>query len=148
MSSKDIIDLLKVRVKEVFIPETVIVIYVYGSILKGKIRSDSDVDIAMLPYHGVNALDRLKMISEIEGTFTSIFKKIGSDREVSVLDMRGKYVSLQLLYKVITEGKVLFEKDITQRIEFENAVKREYFDFEPYLIFLRKRKYGDIFQEA
>jgi len=67
---------------------------------------------------------------------------------MSILDMRGRYVSVQLLYKIVTEGVLIYERDVAQRREFENAVKREYFDFGPYLVSLRERKYGHILQET
>jgi hypothetical protein len=62
--------------------------------------------------------------------------------------MRGKYVSLQLLYTIITEGKLLYESAHKERIYFEHALKREYFDFIPYLLLLRKRKYGDLYKKV
>ena len=65
-------------------------------------------------------------------------------REISILDLRGKFVPLTLQYKVITEGILLYEKDTWERIEFENTVKGEYFDFRPFLQHLRKKKYGHI----
>lgn len=134
--------------EEISMPEGITAIYIYGSILKGKLRSDSDIDIAMLPSYGINNLEKLQLISKIESIFTSFFKSMGHNREVSVLDMRGRYVSLQLLYKIITEGMPVYEKDVLQRLEFENAIKREYFDFKPYLMHLRERKYGDLLQKA
>jgi len=35
-----------------------------------------------------------------------------------------------------------------ERIEFENTVKGEYFDFKSFLQHLRKKKYGHIHQEV
>lgn len=148
MSFRTSISLLKSRLKEIPVPERVIAIYAYGSVLKGPLRADSDVDIAILPSFDVDDFEKLRLISEIEGIVASSLKGIGLEREVSVLDMRGRYVSLSLLYKVITEGALIYESEISQRLEFENAVKREFFDFEPYLKYLRKRKYGDILQKT
>ena len=88
------------------------------------------------------------MISKAEAIFTLFLKKIGIRLEISIFDLRGKYASVQLQYKVITEGIAIYTKDISERLEFENAIKREYFDFEPYLRSLRKRKYGDILQKV
>ncbi|HWR59906.1 MAG TPA: nucleotidyltransferase domain-containing protein [Thermodesulfovibrionales bacterium] len=130
------------------VPEGIIAVYVYGSILGGRLRVESDIDIAILPSYGVDDPEKLRLIAEIEGIVTSALKKIGVNTEVSVLDLRARYVSLQLLYIVVTEGALLYERGISERLEFENTVKRDFFDFEPYLMHLRKRKYGDILQKA
>jgi len=148
MNSENMVKLLRAKLNEISIPGEIAAIYVYGSILKGRLRKDSDVDIAILPCYDIDDLEKLELVSIIEGYFTAFLKDIGLDREVSILDMRGRYVSVQLLYKVITEGILLYEDDPSQRFEFENTVKREYFDFKPYLTYLRKRKYGDILQKA
>ncbi len=142
------INILKVNLRCVLMPDTLSAIYLYGSFVNGSLRADSDIDIAILSIHGVNELDRLELISKVEGIFTSLLKRIGIQQEVSILDMRAKYISLQLQYKVITEGILLYEKDRLERLDFENAIKGEYFDFMPYLSFLRKRKYGDILQKV
>lgn len=148
MNSENMVKSLRSKLSEISIPGKIAAIYVYGSILKGRLRKDSDVDIAFLPCHDIDDLEKLELVSIIEGYFTAFLKDIGLDREVSILDMRGRYVSVQLLYKVVTEGILLYEDDPSQRFEFENTVKREYFDFKPYLTYLRKRKYGDILQKA
>ena len=43
---------------------------------------------------------------------------------------------------------LLYENNKGERLEFENALKGEYFDFVPFLESLRKKRYGDIFQEV
>jgi predicted nucleotidyltransferase len=141
-------ELLISKMKEIPMPESIAAMYVYGSIVPGRLRNDSDIDIAILPSFETNDFEKLQLISKVAAIITSALKTIGTDREVSVLDMRGRYVSLQLLYKIITEGTLIYDSDSTQRIDFENAIKRDYFDFEPYLLGLRKRKYGDLYQKA
>lgn len=148
MKSRHMTELLISKMKEIPMPESIAAMYVYGSIVPGRLRNDSDIDIAILPSFETNDFEKLQLISKVAAIITSALKTIGTDREVSVLDMRGRYVSLQLLYKIITEGTLIYDSDSTQRIDFENAIKRDYFDFEPYLLGLRKRKYGDLYQKA
>jgi len=147
MSRQNIIKALKSGCRKVFIPDGVDAIYIYGSILRGKLRSDSDIDIAMLAHHNIDAIERLGLIACVETIFTDILKSMGFQHEVNVLDMRGKYMSLQLLYEVITKGVCVYEKSDGDRQEFENLIKGEYFDFVPFLMSLRKRKYGFIYQK-
>jgi predicted nucleotidyltransferase len=145
---KTVINSLKVKLLDITIPEGVEAIYLYGSIVKNRVRADSDIDVAMLPSYGIDDFEKLELISKIQSIFASLFFKAGFKQEVSVLDLRGKYSSLQLLYKVITAGILVFERDRLQRLDFENAVKREYFDFEPFLRLLRKEKHGTLFQKV
>jgi len=148
MGSQGLIQLLKSKLKELSLSERIVAIYAYGSIVKGRLRNDSDIDIAMLPSFETDVFEKLQLISKVDAIITSATKSSGIDKEVSVLDMRGKYVSLQLLYKIITEGIMIYESDPIDRINYENAVKREYFDFIPYLLYLRKRKYGDLYKKV
>ncbi len=125
-------------------PEELIALYLYGSSVKGVLREESDIDIAIFPSHRAKEDERLILIAKAESIFDKLLRENGVWREISILDLRGKFVPLPLQYKIITEGILFYEKDPIERLEFENAVKREYFDFLPYLGFLRKKKYGHI----
>jgi uncharacterized protein len=141
--------LRKLRSEKVFrrIPKEIVALYLYGSSVTGRLRKESDIDIAFLPFHKTTEEERLTLIAKVEGMFEELFREMVIPREISVLDLRAKFVSVSLQYKVITEGMLIYEKDALEKLEFENAVKREYFDFVPYLRFLRKRKYGHLFQK-
>lgn len=135
-------------INHVSVPEGVEALYLYGSALSGRLRCDSDIDIALLSSHEIEPFCRLELISKVEALTASLIKPSGFEYPVSVLDLRGKYISFELQYTVITEGKLIFERDKVQRYEFENAVKRDYFDFIPYLRLLRKKKYGQLLQKV
>jgi len=141
--------LRKVRSEKISrpVPREIIALYVYGSSVTGKLRKESDIDIAFLPSYKTTEDERLIIIAKVEGVFQNLFREMNTLREISVLDLRGKYVSVSLQYKVITDGILIYEKDPLERLEFENAVKREYFDFVFYLRLLRKRKYGHLLQK-
>jgi predicted nucleotidyltransferase len=129
------------------IPKEIVALYLYGSSVTGKLRNESDIDIAFLPSHKTTKEERLIIVAKVEGFIEKLLRKMGISREISVLDLREKYVSVSLQYKVITEGILIYEKDALERLEFENIVKSEYFDFVPYLRLLRKRKYGHLLQK-
>jgi predicted nucleotidyltransferase len=128
--------------------EGLIAVYLYGSMISGRLRKESDIDIAILPSYRTTTDERLELISKVEGCVSDLIGRISIKRDISVLDLRGKYVSLTLQYKIITEGILLHETDKDERLEFENAVKGEYFDFALYLRSLRQRRYGDISQKV
>jgi predicted nucleotidyltransferase len=126
------------------IPEEIVAIYLYGSSITGRFREESDVDIAILPSHNAIAEDRLILISKMESIVGKILKEMGVSKEISIADLRGRYIPITLQYKIVTEGILLYERDAVERSEFENAIKSEYFDFMPYLEYLREKKYGHL----
>jgi predicted nucleotidyltransferase len=126
------------------IPEGIVAIYLYGSMITGRVREESDIDIAILPLHNIADEEKLVLIAKIEGIVSKMLKEKGILREVSIVDLRGRFIPLTLQYKIVTEGIRLYERNAAERVEFENALKREYFDFIPYLEYLQERKYGNL----
>ncbi len=144
MKIVDLLQKLKSKNLAAFIPEGIAAIYIYGSSISGRLRDESDIDIAILPLHNTTGEERLVLIAKIEAVVSKIVKEKGISREVSIADLRGRFIPVTLQYKIVTEGILLYERDSVERSEFENAVKREYFDFIPYLEYLREKKYGHI----
>jgi len=126
------------------VPGELVAGYLYGSSMTGRLRVESDIDIAILPSYQTSGEERLILISKVESIIAKLLGEKGIRREISIVNLRDKFLSLTLQYKIVTEGLLLYEKEPMERLEFENAVKREYFDFMPYLSQLRKRKYGDL----
>lgn len=54
------------KVKSMNIPEGVVAIYLYGSSVNGKMRVESDIDIAFLPSYKTTVDERLILISKLE----------------------------------------------------------------------------------
>lgn len=129
-------------------PGGVVALYLYGSFIKGRLRAESDIDVAFLPSSKIAVDERLMLISKVEALVASILKAMGIQRDISVLDLKGKYVPVTLQYKVITEGMLFFERDRDARVEFENTVKGEYFDFMPFLESLREKRYGALSEKV
>jgi len=144
MEIMDLLQKLKSRNLALSIPEEIVAIYVYGSSISERLREESDIYIAILPRHNTTGEERLVLIAKIEGIVSKILKKKSIFRQVSIADLRGRFIPITLQYKIVTEGILLYERDAVERSEFENAVKREYFDFTPYLEYLREKKYGHL----
>jgi len=47
--------------------------------------------------------------------------------------------SIETTYQAVTSGKVIFEADHDNRLEYEATVRGLYFDFKPFLDTLRSR---------
>lgn len=142
---KDI--LINLRKMNTSFPEGLIAIYLYGSSVTGRLRAESDIDIAILPSHQTTEEQRLILISQVEDVIARLLKEKGIRRDISIVNLRDKFLSLSLQYKIVTEGLLLYEKEAIERLEFENYVKREYFDFTHYVSQLRKRKYGNLYKK-
>lgn len=137
----NIIENIKEELQKIRLPEEIVAVYLYGSILKGKLRTESDIDVAILPDYKVDEMQALELISKVESLLTKIFKSFGIFKEIGVLNMRGKFVSIELLFDIQMNGVCVYEKSIEQHLEFKNFVAREYFIFKPYLEKLRAQKY-------
>lgn len=143
-----LIELLRERVKTQNFSDGIVALYIYGSILKGTLRKESDIDVGMLPSYKVSMNDRLNLIARVEALVQSILKDSGYNNEISVLDMRGKYTSIPLLFHIITEGALIYDTNKEERVNFENAVKGEYFDLKPYIISLTEEKYEKLLEKT
>jgi len=92
---------------------------------------ESDTDIAVLlsesfsgPYDFVRLVGELVDELEVE------------DEKVNLVILND--ASLELAHKVISEGKVIFERDFEKRVEFEVQVLKSYMDFKPVLDLMRR----------
>ncbi len=97
------------------------VAYLFGSVAKGKARSKSDVDVAVLFSDKLSREERLDKQLEIAGELSSYL-----GREVDVVDLA--VTPLLLQHQVLKYGKCVFERDPRTRAAFEVSSRRDYFD--------------------
>ncbi len=100
------------------------VAYLFGSVVKGKARSKSDVDVAVLFYADLPREERLDKQLALVGELSSYL-----GREVDVVDLAA--ASLILQHQVLKHGKCVFERDPRIRVAFEVSSRRDYFDMKP-----------------
>lgn len=123
MYRRDIQDKLKIFFAG---QKDVLFVYLFGSMATGKIAFDSDVDLAVYLESG-RAGDlfkkRLFLIEEIQ----AILKK---SSEVVILN---EVNSIFFKFVIVQEGKVIFERDHSRRVDFELKAMDEYYDFRPFI---------------
>lgn len=106
----------------------IVVVYLFGSVARGRAIAQSDLDIAVLLADGLDpeaTVDRQIHLTSDLSRF--------SDREVQVTILNR--ASPMLAYQVVRDGQLLFERSQHERVAFEvNAMKR-YFDVKPMLEF-------------
>ncbi|MCX5973375.1 MAG: nucleotidyltransferase domain-containing protein [Coprothermobacterota bacterium] len=98
--------------------------YLFGSHATGKAGPGSDIDLALL-------LDPLFLcIAEEERIRHELCLALGSDCLDMVVLNRAP---IELAFAVISQGKVLLQRDLETRVEYEADTLSRYYDFLPVL---------------
>jgi predicted nucleotidyltransferase len=117
--------------------KTIRAVYLFGSVLdEDRFKSCSDIDMAFLLNHSLYKKDPLTASYDAYIIATRVSDK--TDRQTDVVILNA--ASVETAYQVITTGKLLYENDPDDRLEYEIALKGMYFDFKPFLDELRKYK--------
>ncbi|HXO22525.1 MAG TPA: nucleotidyltransferase domain-containing protein [Thermoanaerobaculia bacterium] len=105
--------------------EDIAAAYLFGSVARGTARRDSDVDVGILystdPPSGLAGLG-LALEGELE-------RALGRDVQVVVLNR----APVDLVHRVLRDGKLIYERDRSRRIAFEVRSRNEFFDLQPVL---------------
>lgn len=100
-------------------------VYLFGSIVKGKNRRGSDVDIAVLFSEGIPLMERFERKLEIADELEEI---LGT--EVDVIDL--EEADIYFVRQVMLNKKLLIDKNVHRRVEFEVNSRRVFFDMKPF----------------
>lgn len=105
-------------------------VYLFGSQVTGQAGPDSDFDFAITTDHGQATL-------QTQASFThAIVSTLNIERvDVVLLDQS----PIELVYSVISDGRLLYARDLATRIEFEATILNKYMDYLPYLNDFRKQ---------
>ena len=102
----------------------VLLAYLFGSRARGDAGPLSDIDMGILFDRGT---DRVAACSRLGSALASA---LGTGR-IDVVSLRDAPV--ELAYAVISEGEVLYERDVEARVEYEADTMSRYFDYLPVL---------------
>lgn len=110
--------------------------YVFGSVAAGRVRADSDVDIAVLVDRRVRPAHMLKYQLKLMADLGSALHR--SDVEVVILNEAPPL----LAHRILSQGKLVFERSASARVEFQVKTAGRYFDlipmFETHIRYLKK----------
>ena len=103
----------------------IVAVYIYGSMVGGIYREDSDLDIGILlddafreePLYPARLAREIKLGCDI-------------DRPVDVQILN--HCSLRFLHQVLRNGELILSHDERKRVEFESTALCRYIDFKPF----------------
>lgn len=116
--------------------EHLIAVYLFGSIVKGKEKEKSDIDLAFVFDEVFYKTDPFIALQEAEMLAVKMSKEI--QRVVDVVILNG--ASLSFAYHTLKEGKCIYEGNTSDRILYEVALDNKYHDFMPFIKELRDAK--------
>ena len=102
--------------------------YVFGSVASGRARPDSDVDVAvLLADRRGRRLDRLSYRLALIADLGSALRR--SNVDVVILND----ATPLLAHRVLSQGRLVFERSASARVRFQVDVARRYQDVRPLL---------------
>jgi uncharacterized protein len=100
-------------------------VYLFGSHARGTSRDDSDVDLGVL-YRNPPPATLLGQPFELQ---TELSSELGVPVDVVVMNT----APVDLVHRILRDGRILLEADRSRRIAFEVKARNDYFDLLPIL---------------
>ncbi len=102
-----------------FVPShnSIIAVYLFGSVATEKMRPSSDIDIAVMSTCRIDGFKKAEMETELSNLL---------HRDVDIVVFHQAEALLQ--HQILKYGKLLCEKDNSERVRQETASRRNYLD--------------------
>lgn len=104
----------------------IIFVYLFGSAVLNATNYESDIDFAVYLDKKKNIDFFMRRVSLIENIQLVLKRPV----EIVVLN---ETRSIFFKFVIIKEGKVIFERNHSKRVDFELRTMQEYYDFQPFI---------------
>lgn len=106
----------------------VVAVYLYGSQARSEADKDSDIDLAVL----LDEEKGKKLPSSWGGRQVHFMNDLIGllNQQMEIQDLSA--VAISFVYRVLSEGKLLYCKNDSERVKFETRVLNQYFDLKPF----------------
>lgn len=104
-------------------PEDVVAVYLFGSVARGTAGASSDVDVGIV----YEKQPQARLEAQPYGMEAELSKRMG--RPVQVVALNG--ASPDLIHRVLRDGVLVHERDLSARVRFETRARAAYFDMLP-----------------
>lgn len=102
----------------------IVAAYLFGSQVKGRARAQSDIDLAVLLIEDMEKFARFEKRLELMAALSAF-----SRRNVDVVILND--APPLLCHQALSEGRLVFERSASKRIQFEIRADKIYFDLKP-----------------
>lgn len=101
-------------------------VVLFGSQARGRVKPDSDIDLAVSAYGGLSPQDEMALYQELIPFYDR------DDIDIINLD---RVHNITLRYNVFSDGKILFEKEVNS---FKKMLIRAYFEYQDFKKYLER----------
>ena len=117
------------KIKEYFLAdENAAAVYLFGSTVKGRDRTNSDIDLAVLFYPHLDKEERFSAKLEMAVELTEMAGAQGYKARFDVVDLNS--ANLFFIHQLMKNKQLIIDKDPHYRVEFEVAYRRNFFDLQ------------------
>ncbi|MCD6170422.1 MAG: nucleotidyltransferase domain-containing protein [Candidatus Latescibacteria bacterium] len=109
-------------------------VYLFGSRVKGKVGDLSDYDVAVLVDGGVPYQFKYQLAYELRNALNT--------ERVDLVILNS--APIELAYNIISTGRLIYQRSVYDRVEFEANTMSKYFDYLPVL----RRQREEILKES
>jgi predicted nucleotidyltransferase len=113
----------------------ILAVYLFGSLVKGTFKIDSDIDLGFVMDRSLYTGSSLKAFSHARIISEDLSLIVQRPVDVYLLNE----ASLFFVFDVITTGICLYEKDQDKRDYYERSLKGRYYDVMPLIANLRRQ---------
>jgi predicted nucleotidyltransferase len=124
---KDIADKLPQLADLVSADKDIVALLVFGSLARGELKPLSDIDLGVLLDKRLSKRERFDKHLDLIGRFTDFFRT--EEIDLIVLNDAG----MRFVVKVLTTGKILFERDRKELVDFYDKSTKIFLDFKYFI---------------